>query len=132
MKVLRISPPPGGRVVAYGCDSGARKELSENLANFISTIAHNSSEIAQRLENFRSHTLASFEPVDKKKEAEDAQMLDVYDQTLGLERFPVQELPIQNSRAGLYIYLNASVSLPKSRGSREALLIIGSLSAVHY
>lgn len=79
----------------------------------MSSIADNS-EIAQRLEHFRSQTLASFEPVDKKKEAEDAQMFDAYDQTVGLDRFQVQELPIQNSRAGLYIYLNASVSLPES------------------
>lgn len=94
----------------------ARKELSESLANFVPSIMHNSSEIAARLELFRSQTLASFEPVDKKKEAEDAQMFDVYDQTVGLENFQVQELPIQNSRAGLYIYLNASVSRPKPRG----------------
>ena len=73
-------------------------------------IVQSFSEIASRLELFRSQTLANFEPVDKKKEAEEAQMFDVYDQTVGLENFQIQELPVDNSRAGLYIFLNAAVS----------------------
>jgi mediator of RNA polymerase II transcription subunit 5 len=71
---------------------------------------NNSTEIAARLEMIRSQTLASFEPVDKTKDAEDTQVLDVYDQTVGLESFQIQELPIENTRAGLYLYLNAAVS----------------------
>lgn len=59
---------------------------------------------------FRSQTLASFEPVDKQKEAAEAQVYEVFDQTVGLDSFQVRELPIENTRAGLYIYLNAAVS----------------------
>ena len=93
---------------------------------------HSSSEIAGRLELFRSQNLANFEAVDKKKEAEDAQMFDVYDQTVGLDNFPVQELPIQNSRAGLYIFLNAAVGLPKTQRTPRAVLMFGSLLASPY
>lgn len=59
---------------------------------------------------FRSQTLASFEPVDKQKEAAEAQVYEVFDQTVGLDSFQVRELPVENTRAGLYIYLNAAVS----------------------
>jgi mediator of RNA polymerase II transcription subunit 5 len=59
---------------------------------------------------FRTQTLASFEPVDKQKEAAEAQVYEVFDQTVGLDSFQVRELPIENTRAGLYIYLNAAVS----------------------
>lgn len=59
---------------------------------------------------FRTQTLASLEPVDKQKEAAEAQVYEVFDQTVGLDSFQVRELPIENTRAGLYIYLNAAVS----------------------
>jgi mediator of RNA polymerase II transcription subunit 5 len=67
-------------------------------------------EIPAQLEIFHTQTLATLEPVDKRKEAAEAQVYEVFDQTLGLDNFQVRELPIENTRAGLYIYLNAAVS----------------------
>ncbi|KAH8197355.1 hypothetical protein TruAng_008485 [Truncatella angustata] len=87
-----------------------RKALSESLTSFVPSIMQSgASAIADRLEAFRTGTLASFEPVDKKNEAAKAEFDDLLDSTLGLENFPVTELPVVNTRAGLYIYLNASL-----------------------
>ncbi len=80
------------------------------MASFIASIQMNSSQVAARLELFRTETLASFEPVDKKKEAENAEIDEMLDSTMGLQSVVIPELPITNSRAGLYIYLNAAVS----------------------
>ncbi|KAK8047744.1 Mediator of RNA polymerase II transcription subunit 5 [Apiospora saccharicola] len=85
----------------------ARKALSESLASFVPSIMQNASQIAARLEFFRTETLASFEPADKKKEAASAELDDILDSTMGLDNFVIPEIPISNSRAGLYIYLNA-------------------------
>ncbi|KAK9774220.1 putative Mediator of RNA polymerase II transcription subunit 5 [Seiridium cardinale] len=88
----------------------ARKALSESLASFIPSIMQSgASQIADRLESFRTGILASFEPVDKKNEAAKAEFDDLIDSTLGLDNFPVAELPVVNTRAGLYLYLNASL-----------------------
>lgn len=89
----------------------ARKALSESLAVFVPSIMQSASQIAGRLELFRTETLASFDPVDKKKESANAEMDDILDSTVGLENFVVPEMPIANTRAGLYIYLNAAVGL---------------------
>lgn len=66
--------------------------------------------IATRLDMFRTSTLAGFEPVDEQKNKSNAEIEDLFDSTVALENFVVPELPIVNSRAGLYIYLNAAVS----------------------
>lgn len=67
-------------------------------------------QIAERLELFRANALAGFEPVDKKKEAANAEMDELLDETLGLQNIVLPHLDIRCSRAGLYIYLNAAVS----------------------
>jgi mediator of RNA polymerase II transcription subunit 5 len=85
--------------------------MSESLSNFVPSIMQSASQIAARLESFRTETLAGFEPIDQKNEAAKAEIDDLIDSTIGLDNFPVAELPFMNSRAGLYIYLNASVSL---------------------
>lgn len=92
----------------------ARRQLSEALAQFVPYMPHQASDIANRLEIFRTQTLVGFEPVDRKKqkEAEDAntRVYEVFDRTVGLDSFQVSELPVQNTRAGLYIYLNAALA----------------------
>jgi mediator of RNA polymerase II transcription subunit 5 len=88
---------------------GARKALSQSLASFIPSIMQNASQIAARLELFRTETLAGFEPVDKKKEAANAEMDELLDETLGLQNLSIPDLHVDRSRAGLYIYLNAAV-----------------------
>ena len=87
------------------------------------------SQIASRLELFRTETLASFDPVDKKKESANAEMDDILDSTVGLENFVLPEMPVANTRAGLYIYLNAAVGFVK-KGSvlYDRLLTTCSLS----
>lgn len=84
-----------------------RKQLSDSLAKFTATLQP--AEIPPQLDMFRTQTLASLEPVDKQKEAAEAQVYEVFDQTVGLDSFQVRELPIENTRAGLYIYLNAAL-----------------------
>jgi mediator of RNA polymerase II transcription subunit 5 len=69
-----------------------------------------SSEIAGQLELFRTQTLSKFLPADKK-DAAVSEMNSYMDNLLGLDSFQLPDLPIVNSRAGLYIYLNAAVSL---------------------
>ncbi|KAI8960103.1 Med5-domain-containing protein [Daldinia sp. FL1419] len=86
----------------------ARRALSESLASFIPSILQSASQIASRLELFRTETLASFEPVDKKKETTNPGFDDI-ESTMALDNFVVPDLPNVNSRAGLYIYLNASL-----------------------
>lgn len=91
------------------CSPGARKALSQSLASFIPSIMQNASQIAARLELFRTETLAGFEPIDKKKEAANAEMDELLDETLGLQNLSIPDLHVDRSRAGLYIYLNAAV-----------------------
>ncbi|KAK1539843.1 mediator complex subunit Med5 [Colletotrichum costaricense] len=86
-----------------------RKALSESLANFVPTIMQSAGPIATRLDMFRTSTLAGFEPVDEQKNKSNAEIEDLFDSTVALENFVVSELPIVNSRAGLYIYLNAAL-----------------------
>ncbi|TPX06916.1 uncharacterized protein E0L32_011140 [Thyridium curvatum] len=87
----------------------ARKALSESLSNFVPSIQLSSSQIASRLELFRTETLAGFEPVDKKKEAENKDLDDLLDSTMGLDNFVIPEMPIANTRPGLYVYINAAL-----------------------
>lgn len=94
-----------------------RKALSKSLANFVPAIVQGSSQetqgtaqIAARLEMFRTQTLAGFEPVDKKKQAANKEMNELFDETVGLQSIVLQPLEIARSRAGLYIYLSAAVS----------------------
>ncbi|KAK6954677.1 hypothetical protein Daesc_004644 [Daldinia eschscholtzii] len=86
----------------------ARRALSESLASFIPSILQSASQIASRLELFRTETLASFEPADKKKDVTHPGFDDI-ESTMALENFVVPELPNVTARAGLYIYLNASL-----------------------
>ena len=67
-------------------------------------------ELTEKLELFRTETLASLDPADKKKQVANAAMDELLDSTVGLENFVIPEIPISNTRAGLYIYLNAAVS----------------------
>lgn len=89
---------------------GTRKALSQGLANFVPSLMQNDNQIAARLELFRTQTLAGFEPVDKKKQAANAEMDELLDETLGLQNIVLPHLDIARSRAGLYVYLNAAVS----------------------
>ena len=80
-------------------------------------------EIADKLELFRTEILASSDPVDKKKQVANAAMDELLDSTVGLENFVVTPISVSNTRAGLYIYLNAAVSVPKTKNYNHHILI---------
>ncbi|KAJ4167726.1 mediator complex subunit [Fusarium falciforme] len=86
----------------------ARKELAASLASFVPTLQL-VPELTEKLELFRTETLASLDPADKKKQVANAAMDELLDSTVGLENFVIPEIPISNTRAGLYIYLNAAL-----------------------
>uniref|UniRef100_A0A0D2XC79 Mediator of RNA polymerase II transcription subunit 5 n=1 Tax=Fusarium oxysporum (strain Fo5176) TaxID=660025 RepID=A0A0D2XC79_FUSOF len=65
-------------------------------------------QITDKLEQFRTEILASSDPADKKKQATNAAMDELLDSAVGLDNFVVAEIPVSNTRAGLYIYLNAA------------------------
>lgn len=58
---------------------------------------------------FRTEVLAPLDPVDKNNQAANAAMDDLLDSTVGLDSLVIPDLPISNTRAGLYIYLGASL-----------------------
>ncbi|KAM0558474.1 hypothetical protein ACHAPJ_004668 [Fusarium lateritium] len=85
-----------------------RKELSTSLASFVPTLQL-VPQITEKFELFRTEILASSDPADKKKQVANAAMDDLIDSTVGLDNFVVADIPISNTRAGLYIYLNAAL-----------------------
>ncbi|GAB1314136.1 mediator complex subunit [Madurella fahalii] len=87
---------------------GVCKALSESLERFMPLVMQVSADVAGQLELFRTQTLAKFLPVDKK-DAAVSEMNSYMDNLLGLDSFQVPEVPLVNSRAGLYIYLSASL-----------------------
>ncbi|KAM0324190.1 hypothetical protein ACHAQA_008384 [Verticillium albo-atrum] len=87
----------------------ARKAMSESLATFVPTIMHNAGQIATRLDHFRTNTLASFEPVQAGKPLAHPELDQLFESGVELNNFVIPELPVANSRAGLYIYLNAAL-----------------------
>ncbi|KAF4338499.1 mediator of RNA polymerase II transcription subunit 5 [Fusarium beomiforme] len=85
-----------------------RKEMSASLASFVPTLQL-VPQITDKLEQFRSEILASSDPADKKKQVANAAMDELIDSAVGLDNFVVAEIPVSNTRAGLYIYLNAAL-----------------------
>ncbi|KAG5943375.1 hypothetical protein E4U60_006702 [Claviceps pazoutovae] len=85
-----------------------RKYFSKSLARFVQTLQP--TPFVDRLEMFRTDTLAKLDPVDKKKQAAaNAAMDELLDTTVGLDSIVIPDMPISNTRAALYIYLNASL-----------------------
>lgn len=96
------------RIISRPPAKGLRKHLSDSLGHFIQTFQP-APLYLERLEIFRTQTLAQLDPVDEKKQAANAAMDELLDSTVGLESFVVADIPIANSRAALYIYLNAAL-----------------------
>ncbi|EGU74803.1 hypothetical protein FOXB_14696 [Fusarium oxysporum f. sp. conglutinans Fo5176] len=82
--------------------------MSASLASFVPTLQL-VPQITDKLEQFRTEILASSDPADKKKQATNAAMDELLDSAVGLDNFVVAEIPVSNTRAGLYIYLNAAL-----------------------
>lgn len=83
------------------------------MTEFVPLLLQSSPQNAQRLDVFRTQTLPTILPVDKKQRAANAEINDILDSAIGMgiDSIVVPELPVVNSRAGLYIYLNSLVSI---------------------
>jgi len=88
------------------------KMLSNALQTFIPCVMQVLPEMASRLELFRNETLGKYLPTEKK----DAEVNTYIDNLIGMDSIQVPEVPVVNSRAGLYIYLSAAVSHSRWRG----------------
>lgn len=79
------------------------------MAGFIQTLQP-APGFVERLEIFRTDTLARLDPVDNKKQAAaNAAMDELLETTVGVDNFVIPDLPISNTRSALYVFLNASV-----------------------
>ena len=108
-----------------GVPKHTRKELKDALASFVPLLLQNSPQSAQRLEVFRTQTILAIEPVDKKERAADKEIEEILEEGMGMgiENMVVADVPIVNSRAGLYVYLNSLVSWTQSFWSESQILI---------
>ncbi len=99
-----------GRLADLNCGpADVRKQLAESLERFIPTAAQSTAGMVDRLHVFLTQKLASFEPENKKGDSVGMDMASFMDNLIGLENFQVPEIPVINSRAGLYVYVNAAV-----------------------
>lgn len=81
------------------------------MGNFVPFLTQTSPQIAARLQDFQSQTLLGLLPIDPKASAADKEMEDIMDESMGpnLQNMLIDELPVVNSRAGLYIWLSSLV-----------------------
>jgi mediator of RNA polymerase II transcription subunit 5 len=81
------------------------------LGAFIPLLLNGSSIFAERLELYRTQTLLPLLPVDQKLQKANAEMDRIIDSTMALnmDNIPIDDIPIVNSKAGLYVYLNSLV-----------------------
>lgn len=97
-----------------------RKELSQSLTDFMHTLQH-APGVVERLEVFRSETLGRLDSVDKNSQAAaNAAMDELLDPAVGLDNLVIPDMLIPNTRAGLYVYLNAAVGIPAARPSSSS------------
>ncbi len=104
-----------------------RQALRKALEGFVPLLVQSSPQSANRLEVFRTETLAVIEPVEKIKGVESAaskEIEDILEESMGIgggvEGMVVADMPVVNSRAGLYVYLNSLVSSsPQTFGSKK-------------
>ncbi|KAK0670786.1 putative mediator of RNA polymerase II transcription subunit 5 [Cercophora samala] len=87
---------------------GLRKQLAQSLEAFLPSIMQVNPSIASQLEMFRAQSLVTYDSIEKK-DAAVSDMNSYMDNVMGLESFQVPEIPIVNTRAGLYIYLSAAL-----------------------
>ncbi|POR33336.1 Mediator of RNA polymerase II transcription subunit 5 [Tolypocladium paradoxum] len=108
--LLRLVETPSlVKVISKPAAKAVRKELSESLSGFLHTLQP-SPGFVERLEIFRSETLARLDPLDNKNQAATSAAIDdLLENTVGLDNFVVPDIPISTTRAGLYVHLNASL-----------------------
>ncbi|KAH9210955.1 mediator complex, subunit Med5 [Leptodontidium sp. 2 PMI_412] len=88
-----------------------RRNMGKALEGFVPLLLQCSPQGAARLEVFRTETLVALQPVEIKqpKAGADKEIDDILDGELelGVDSMVVEELPVINTRAGLYVYFNA-------------------------
>ncbi len=85
---------------------GICKALSDALKAFLPCVIQGLPVLVDHLEKFRTKVLSKYLPAEKKDAAE----VNTYmDSLIGLDNVQVPEVPIVNSRAGLYIFLSAAL-----------------------
>jgi mediator of RNA polymerase II transcription subunit 5 len=85
---------------------GTCKMLADALRRFMPWVMQVSYDLAMRLDQFRTETLYTHLPAEKK-EADEA--TSYMDGLVNLDNVQIPEVPVVNSRAGLYIYLSAAL-----------------------
>ncbi len=80
--------------------------LSDAMKAFLPCVIQLLPVLVNHLELFRIDVLGKYLPAEKKDAAE----VNTYmDSLIGLDSLQIPEVPIVNSRAGLYIYLSAAL-----------------------
>ncbi|KAL7781566.1 mediator complex, subunit Med5 [Trichoderma afarasin] len=107
--LLRLVDNPAlVKAISHPAVKEPRKQFSESLTSFVQ-IFQPVPQFVEKLEMFRTEVLAPLDPIDKNNQAANAAMDDLLDSTVGLDSLVIPDLPISNTRAGLYIYLGASL-----------------------
>ena len=101
---------------------GHRKRLASSIDQLIPYILQNpnTAGIATRLEFSRGQTLAG-EESSHLKDAAVAEMHSYMDNMIGLDNWQIPDMPLVNSRAGLYVYLSAAVCLSAGYDDMELM-----------
>ncbi|KFA47074.1 hypothetical protein S40293_04631 [Stachybotrys chartarum IBT 40293] len=103
-----VDSPDFVRAISKPDAKDARRELHASLSSFIPSLQP-APQFVEKLEVFRTETLAQLDPPDKKSQAAEAAMDELLESAVGSDNLVIPEIPITNTRAGLYIYLNASL-----------------------
>ncbi|KAH7318725.1 mediator complex, subunit Med5 [Stachybotrys elegans] len=82
-----------------------RKALCSSIFNYTPTLQNNP-QLTEKLLQYRM-TLVQLDPPDKTNQAAKTAIDDLLETTVDLDSFIVPDIPTTNTRAGLYIYLNA-------------------------
>ena len=90
-----------------------RRYLSDAMASFLPSVVQSlTPDVVQKLDMFRTQTLASLDP--DLRDRKNAEMDNMIDPAMALEAVHVPEIHIPNTRAALYVYLNATVGQPST------------------
>ncbi|KAH0493780.1 hypothetical protein TgHK011_000431 [Trichoderma gracile] len=106
--LLRLVDNPAlVKVISHPSAKAPRKEFSDSLTSFVH-VFQPVPPFVEKLEMFRTEVLAPLDPVEKNNQAANA-MDELLDSTVGLDNLMIPDMPITNTRAGLYVYLGASL-----------------------
>jgi mediator of RNA polymerase II transcription subunit 5 len=97
-------------LISSQCNLEIRNPFNEALASFIPSLVQTSTPMAQRLDIFRNQILAIRESGPRRQQDATAEIDQIID-SIGADNIHVADGPVVNSRAGLYVYINAMVCI---------------------